>query len=84
MHLQILRPSPGWGDRHWLSEPTTGFRIMGKEICFHRIGPIMILKRICYTISTIFFICVYRRQKSIFKTRHADKYWIRPKMLALR
>ena len=33
------------GDRHWLSEPTTCFRITGKEICFHKIGPIMMPKR---------------------------------------
>ena len=46
-----------WGDRHWLSEPTTCFRIIGKEICFHKIGPITMPKRIGYKISTIFFIC---------------------------
>ena len=42
------------GDRHRLSEPTKYFRIMGIKICFHKIGPIMMSKRIGYTISTIF------------------------------
>ena len=49
------------GDRHWLSEPTTCFRIIGKELCFHKTGPIMMPKRIGCKISTI-FICTYRRQ----------------------
>ena len=43
------------GDRHWLSEPKTSFRIIGKEICFHKIGLIMMPKIIGYKISTIFF-----------------------------
>ena len=41
------------GDRHRLSEPTTCFRIMGKEI-FHKSGPIIMPKRIGYKISMIF------------------------------
>ena len=49
------------GDRHWLSEPTTCLRIIGKELCFHKTGPIMMPKRIGCKISTI-FICTYRRQ----------------------
>ena len=44
----------GRGDRQWLSEPTTCFRIIGKEISFHKTGPIMMPKRIGNTISTIF------------------------------
>ena len=35
---------------------------MGKEICFHKIGPITMPKRIGYTISMICFICTCRRQ----------------------
>ena len=31
---------------------------MGKEICFHIIGPIMMQKRKGHKISTIFFACV--------------------------
>ena len=42
------------GVDYWL-EPTTWFRIMGKELCFHKIGPIMMPKRIGYKIFTIFF-----------------------------
>ena len=37
-----------WRDKHWLLEPTCCFRIMGKEICFHNIGLIMMPKRIGY------------------------------------
>ena len=50
------------GDRHWLSEPTTCFRIIGQELCFHKIGPIMMPKRIGYKISTI-FLFVHVRDK---------------------
>ena len=50
------------GGRHWLSEPIACFRIMGKEICFHKIGPIMMPKWIGYKISMIFFICKCRWQ----------------------
>ena len=50
------------GNRHWLSEPTTCFRIIGKEICFLKIGLIMMPKSIGYKISTIFFVCTCRRQ----------------------
>ena len=60
------------GDRHWLSEPTTCFRIIGKEICFHKFGPLMMPKRIGYKISTIFlflFACVGERMT---KTATAD------------
>ena len=98
MHLQIFQTLPR-GRQHWLSEPTTCFRIMRKEICFHKIS-LMMPKRIGYKISTIFFICTCRRQddqnwyswsrevrfKNLFlelvacDIRHADKYWIRPKM----
>ena len=38
----------------WLSEPTTCLRITGKELCFHKIGPIMMPKRIGCKISTMF------------------------------
>ena len=34
------------------------FRIVGKEICFHKIGPIKMSKIIGYNISTIFLICM--------------------------
>ena len=57
---------------HWLSEPTTWFRILEKEICFHKIhvGPIMLPKRIRYKISTIFlFACV---RDKMTKTGTAD------------
>ena len=33
------------GDGHWLSEPTTWLRIMGKEIYFHKTDPIMLQKK---------------------------------------
>ena len=33
------------GDGSLLLEPTTLFRIMGKESCFHKIGPIMMAKK---------------------------------------
>ena len=50
------------GDRHWLSEPTTCFKIIGEEICFHKIGKIIRPKRIGYTFSMIFFKCTCRRE----------------------
>ena len=43
-------------------EPTTWFRMVGKELCFHKIGPIMMPKSIGYKIFTIFLICVCERQ----------------------
>ena len=86
-----------------LSEPTTCFRIKRKEIRFHKIGPIMMPKRIGHKISTISLFArvgdkmtktdtadlVKCASKIYVRTlacdiRHADKYWIRPKMSALR
>ena len=58
MHPQICEL--GLGGRQAL-EPTTWFRIMGKEISFHKIGLIMISKRIDYMISTIFFFRMGKR-----------------------
>ena len=64
------------GDRHWLSEPTICFRIMGKEICFHKIGPIMMPKktRLHDFYDVFFFACVgdkmtdHMKCASIFRT----------------
>ena len=77
-----------------------------EKILRNQIVPIMMPNRIGYKISTVLFICTYRRQddqnwyswshemrfKNYFlelvscdiHVRHADKYWIRPNMLALR
>ena len=44
MRPQILQLYLG-GDGRWLFEPTTLFRIMGKEICFYKIDPIIIAKK---------------------------------------
>ena len=61
---------------------------MGKEICFHKIGPIMMPKRIGYEISTIFFyLHVTKIVGNLFlelvacDIPHADKYWIRQKIV---
>ena len=80
------------------------FQKNGKRFFFHKIGTIMMPKRIGYIISMICFICTCRGQddqnwyswshETCFKNlfyelvacyiRHADKYWIKPKMLVLR
>ena len=70
MYPQILRTWPR-GDRHCLSEPITCFRIMGKEICFHKIGPIMMPKRIGYKIFLPYFLFA-RVGDKMTKTGTAD------------
>ena len=72
---------------------------MGKEICFHKIGLIMMPKRKGYKISTIFLFARlgdmmtknwYNPLQNLIlelvtrDIHHADKYWIRPKMSVLR
>ena len=43
------------GVDYWL-EPTTWFRMVGKELCFHKTGPIRMPKSIGYKNFTIFLI----------------------------
>ena len=61
MHPQTLQT---WsrGDGHWLPEPTTCFEIMGEKVRFHKIGLIMMPKRIGYKIYTMFLIYTCKRQ----------------------
>ena len=51
-------------------ELTTWLRIMGKELCFHKTGPIMMPKSTGYKIFTVFLICMCKRQDD--KTGTAD------------
>ena len=55
MHPQIL----GTWSR---GRPTTWLRIMGKAICFHKIDPKIMPKRIGNTISMIFLSCICKRK----------------------
>ena len=50
------------GDRHWLLVPTTWLQKMGKAICFHKIDPKIMPKRKDHKISTIFSMCMCKRQ----------------------
>ena len=70
MHPQICELGLR-GDRHWLSKPTTCFRIIRREICFYKTSPIMMPKRIGYKISTIFLFA--RVGDKMAKTGTADR-----------
>ena len=59
-HMEYSLPGEAGVD-YWL-EPTTWFRLVGKELCVHIIGPIMMPKSIGYKLFTIFFICMCERQ----------------------
>ena len=58
MHPQTLQTWPR-GDGHWLPEPTTCF----EKVRFHKIGLIMMPKRIGYKIYTMFLIYTCKRHK---------------------
>ena len=60
MHPQILGT---WSQgRHWLLETATWLRIMEKAICFYKIDPKELPKRIGNKISMIFSSCTCKRQ----------------------
>ena len=46
---------------------------MGKELCFHKIGPIMMPKCIGYKIFTIFLICMCERHFRNRRVRYTSR-----------